>query len=223
MLRPRKHHLQRPLRRFCVGLMLFAYLFTVAGFPARSPTKKHGSHPFPCQDHDCGCATAEECWTNCCCFSPEQHLAWARQQAIEPPGYAIVPTEGAPTTPQAGQGCGHCDDHQAHEDSSHRAFAEHQEHEQEAAGCCEKHTQPAGCQARSESTPNFRWVLSIKALGCRGLSTLWVASGSVAPPPAIVTWQALRQFAGQSPVQTADAFLRQTPPLDPPPRLAKSL
>ena len=33
--------------------------------------------PFPCQGHRCGCVSAEQCWGHCCCFTPEQRLAWA--------------------------------------------------------------------------------------------------------------------------------------------------
>src|SRR6266481_10155373 len=118
MLLPRKQLWRLHQRRLCVGLMLVAYLLTVAGFPVLGSTKKHGSHPFPCQDHDCGCSSAEECWTNCCCFSPEQHLAWAHDHAVEPPAYAILPTGAAAATPYVGHECARCEYHLAHEDSS---------------------------------------------------------------------------------------------------------
>lgn len=51
---------------------------------------KAGSQPFPCQDSPCGCKTAEQCWTNCCCTTPAQRLAWARKNGVTPPQYAIV-------------------------------------------------------------------------------------------------------------------------------------
>jgi hypothetical protein len=40
---------------------------------------------FPCEDHACGCMSAEECWNHCCCMTPEQRLAWAEANHVQPP------------------------------------------------------------------------------------------------------------------------------------------
>lgn len=47
--------------------------------------KPQSSVPFPCMDHRCGCASPEECWTNCCCMTPDERLAWAREHHVQPP------------------------------------------------------------------------------------------------------------------------------------------
>ena len=45
---------------------------------------KDRSQPFPCMDKPCGCATAEQCFTSCCCHTPAETLAWARARGLEP-------------------------------------------------------------------------------------------------------------------------------------------
>lgn len=53
---------------------------------------KENAQPFVCQNSPCGCKTAEQCWTNCCCFTPAKRLAWAEKNGITPPSYAQRPT-----------------------------------------------------------------------------------------------------------------------------------
>jgi len=45
---------------------------------------KDRSRPFPCMDKPCGCATAEQCFSNCCCNTPAETLAWARARKVDP-------------------------------------------------------------------------------------------------------------------------------------------
>lgn len=52
---------------------------------------KDNSQSFPCQNCPCGCKTAEQCWTNCCCFTPAERLAWAEENGVTPPSYAQRP------------------------------------------------------------------------------------------------------------------------------------
>src|SRR5437868_5903658 len=101
-------------RRFTAGLLLAIWLTTGAGsLPLPAPfSKMKDGQPFPCQDHPCGCATAEDCWRHCCCFTAEERWAWARQHNIEPPAYAERPAEGSPLTAQmhepVHEGCIQC-------------------------------------------------------------------------------------------------------------------
>ncbi len=48
------------------------------------------SEPFPCQHCACGCKNAEQCWRNCCCFTPSQKAAWARENRVTAPTYAAL-------------------------------------------------------------------------------------------------------------------------------------
>src|ERR1051326_338719 len=70
------------------ALTLLAYLLTALPIPVSATTAREVGTPFPCQGHSCGCQTAEQCWRGCCCFSPEEKLAWARSHGIQPPEYA---------------------------------------------------------------------------------------------------------------------------------------
>jgi hypothetical protein len=106
-------------QRMVAGILLVAYAFTCAGFlplPAFA-NKKKSDTPFPCQDHFCGCTSAEECWTQCCCFTVEQRWEWAASHAITPPEYAVRPAsshcpdcEKHATTARC-ESCGDLDDH----------------------------------------------------------------------------------------------------------------
>jgi hypothetical protein len=44
---------------------------------------KDRSQPFPCMDKACGCDSAERCFTNCCCHTPSETLAWAKARGID--------------------------------------------------------------------------------------------------------------------------------------------
>jgi len=45
---------------------------------------KNRSKPFPCQDKPCGCNSAKQCFSSCCCHTPKELLAWARANGLEP-------------------------------------------------------------------------------------------------------------------------------------------
>jgi hypothetical protein len=91
---------RRSIRRFLrkarfplAGWLMVAMYFLVAcGVPLPLPSPHADSArvdkttPFPCMDHRCGCHSAEQCWTNCCCQTPSERLAWARARGLELPG-----------------------------------------------------------------------------------------------------------------------------------------
>lgn len=39
-----------------------------------------GGEPYPCEVHACGCTSAQDCFTACCCFTPAELAAWRRAQ-----------------------------------------------------------------------------------------------------------------------------------------------
>lgn len=45
------------------------------------------SERHPCEGHACGCGNAHDCWTDCCCHTPEQRLAWAIREGVQPPAF----------------------------------------------------------------------------------------------------------------------------------------
>jgi hypothetical protein len=40
---------------------------------------------YPCESCGCGCASATECWTHCCCHTEHQRLVWAISNGVLPP------------------------------------------------------------------------------------------------------------------------------------------
>ncbi|MCU0719062.1 MAG: hypothetical protein MUC83_05115 [Pirellula sp.] len=49
-----------------------------------------GGENYPCKGNLCGCQTAQQCWTSCCCTTPEERLAWAIKNNVTPPVYAVL-------------------------------------------------------------------------------------------------------------------------------------
>ena len=75
----------RRSRRFLTVVSLVAYLASVWGYPLPQAATVDRSVPFPCQDHHCGCASAEQCWRSCCCFTPAERIAWADKHGVTIP------------------------------------------------------------------------------------------------------------------------------------------
>jgi hypothetical protein len=45
---------------------------------------------YPCEEHACGCSSARECWTNCCCYTQHERLVWALRNGVAPPADVVV-------------------------------------------------------------------------------------------------------------------------------------
>jgi hypothetical protein len=153
------------VRRACAGLALVAYLTTVLGVPLPASADKDRRQPYPCMDHPCGCATAEQCWRHCCCFTPEEKFAWAAAHGVAPPAYAEQPSGGWHTVrlrdreagnsaPEAS--CCACTRHQADRAAPARDCSEN-------AGCCQAPAQPPA-KSSAKASPRSRWVVGVAAL-----------------------------------------------------------
>ena len=156
-------------------------------------------------------------------------MAWAKEHAVEPPSYAVLPEVAESEPAHADHECGRCqaDENRGSCVVDHESFnplfpSTTIEQRQDSTACCQQKPEAVG-QDVQKNTVGFRWLLTMKAMGCRGFSTQWVASCSVAPPPPTLTWQPLWQPAGELWVRDLDISFRLTPPLDPPPRLVDSL
>lgn len=63
--------------RHVLGWMALAA--SVAGWcGAPSPAPRGAATAYPCAAHACGCRSAQQCWSACCCFSVAQRMEWAR-------------------------------------------------------------------------------------------------------------------------------------------------
>jgi hypothetical protein len=170
-------------RRAVVAAALAAYLVSLIGVPVVKRTARHAGAPFPCQDHACGCSSAEQCWKSCCCYSPAQKLAWAQEHGVEPPAalvaeVALDASLASVGTSPTHAGC--CDEHD-HQAAHHGESCDH-EHTTCGAGHCDEH-------AAADDATEFALAMGPQARHCRGLVDLWCASGAVLPPPPAVAWQ----------------------------------
>jgi hypothetical protein len=205
----------------CAALALASYLATSVGLPLPALRGKDHTRPFPCQDHVCGCANAEQCWHNCCCFSPEERLAWARARDIEPPADMAPATNGGwhtrrlrDTEPQeAKRAC--CKTHAQ-------------------SRCCERASNPEQCEAECESAgakqdccsehARSRWTIGVTVLRCQGAHTLWLSTGAVTAPPTPLVWCPTWPFVEQ--LQYIDSLMKGfvlAPPERPPRSFGSSL
>jgi hypothetical protein len=208
----------RSLRhRLAAGVALCAYLAAALGLPLPASPPREKGQPFPCMDHPCGCRTAEQCWTHCCCLTPEERWAWARAHNVEPPAYAERPAGSAEgwnaaplrdqvegKAPTKGRGaCCRAEKSCCADPACGR-------------GCCHASTPPAS--VKTDATKGgVRWVLGVSAQRCQGLTTLWLSTGTTLPPPRAVAWAPCEVAAGWLPAtDTAACLLSRTPPAPPP-------
>jgi hypothetical protein len=151
-------------RRLTAGLALVAYLVAVVGFPVPAFSRKDSGQAFPCQNHLCGCQSAEQCWRHCCCYTAEERWEWARAHHVQPPPYAEKP---AALVEDDG------------DDGPHSCCA----HRHADKGCCEHdHDSPP------PSRGGWHWAFGMDTLRCQGLGTLWVSTGAALAPEAPLVW-----------------------------------
>jgi hypothetical protein len=212
--------------RLCAGVALVCYLATAVGFPVPSLPFKEHSQPFPCQDHPCGCQTAEQCWRHCCCFSPEERFAWAESHHVQPPAYAERPANHGWSTARDQMGaceeknvCSLCTSRETCSTPVHKICCTNH---RDATPCCSKESGPLAERSRPESATRTSWMLGIAALRCQGITTMWVSVGAVVPPPASLAGHDQLLPTGWLTHRNASPLpLILTPP-DPPPRLTSA-
>ena len=123
------------------------------------PASTGGGGSYPCEGGQCGCRSAEQCWTHCCCTTPAQRLAWARSHGIEPPAVVLAQVRQE----RAQVSC--CAKPQAIPARDCCAAASH--------SCCAQ--SPAADGAADDKPPQPFSVL--EAARCHGLGLWWVAGG----------------------------------------------
>ncbi len=209
----------RALRHRCaVAGTFLAYLLVTLDMPLPASVHKDASQPFPCQDHPCGCQTAEQCWRHCCCFTAEQRWAWARAHHVEPPAYAERPVEKPAPQPAPG-GWNTVK-------LRHRAKPKT---EPVAKNCCRPSAGRSACCQTTSDRPakplpaqsgRVRWGTAMAAWQCQGGTTLWVSIGAVLPAVLPPAW--CPDWSPPSPLALNNAIARAVPrtPLAPPPRLS---
>ena len=168
------------------GLVVSGLPLPVAGFlpatggpAAKRIAGKDRSRPFPCMDKPCGCATAEQCFSNCCCNTPAELLAWAEAHQLDPATLLTLQHRVAATVPTA----------QAETCCCSSATAAPSCCGPTECGpvdeCCE--TTPLAPAEDRDTTPTPSKVISLKAmLACGGILAGWSAATISLAAPAIV-------------------------------------
>ena len=81
----------RSARAALVWLLCGAFVLSGLGFLpsverlAALGRAGRGDERYPCEGCACGCDTAEHCWTQCCCHSLDERLAWAEAHGVALP------------------------------------------------------------------------------------------------------------------------------------------
>jgi len=146
-------------RRLVVGHVIVAYLVAAIGFPLPAAASRGEGEAFPCQGHRCGCQSAEQCWRQCCCFSAEEHLVWARLRGVTPPECVAPPNPSGWRTQRLRDQAATTTD-----------------------ACCKR-------DASDEPAPGGRTCPIVSPLRCQGLTAIWAAATAGFAPPAISDWQ----------------------------------
>lgn len=151
-------------RRWFSATVLVGYLALSVGFPLPSLGPKDLSSPFPCQDHACGCRTADDCRQQCCCFTRQQKLAWADRHGVDPA--TVVGNLAAADEPLA-----------APRDCCRTASRQPADCRQADHACADGSgaatTTSSCCRMATAHKPPGGWVLGISTRQCRGLVDYW--------------------------------------------------
>ncbi|MFM8893175.1 MAG: hypothetical protein ACKOTB_16435, partial [Planctomycetia bacterium] len=190
----------------------------------------------PCMDRPCGCATAEQCFTSCCCNTPAETLAWARSRGVEvgvlmalerrvAAAAVPVPTveNDSCCTTAASSCCRSGDDSRADEAASSGGKSGGK-----SGGGVATITpgHDAGTTATEEPRPDDsepsgqpRTVTLRAMLACGGIVAEWFAAGASLPPPKLECAIASECGGRTTPADSSAAGTRHVPE-PPPPRVA---
>lgn len=208
-------------RPIVIFLSLAIYGLAMTGVPALHSLPHRSSGPgFPCQDHACGCRTAEQCWRDCCCFSIAERVAWSRTHGVEPPQFALAAARERAGSLSA-----------AEASAISAANCCSRQGSASINTCCKRPTQsvePNGpfqtahamngqFQSKKKEGRSGGWVIGIQALKCRGLGSQWTGLGMpIGPPPRLVLFHFDSTRSGQVPHFAAHFKSHSSPPPVPP-------
>lgn len=245
-------HPDAPLRRITTWLAILGYTLVASGLPlpfgnvspaapASAAVKrlagKDRSRPFPCMDKPCGCVTAEQCFTNCCCNTPAETLAWAKAHAVEPAVLAALARRAASgrqtvakpakssccstKAPAAGASC-------CTTKPSATAVVENVEQRELRSDDHSLAATPTTLESKPEeipvdqppqAEPRTRSVTLRAMLACGGIVAEWFAAGAALPPPRVEVPTAMRVIEVCAAGDESGECLRASPAA-PPPRAA---
>jgi hypothetical protein len=250
-------HRNAAVHRFVAWLSLVGYALLASGMPlpwgvvapgGASPAvekrlaAKDRSTPFPCMDKPCGCVTAEQCFSNCCCNTPAETLAWAKAHKVDPAVIAALQRRAAAPVEKAvvASSCCSvkkqtsccsaasepdcCDDVESVTGSVSLAGPEIcRDYESLAATPDEQQgTEPAAALATDSADvePMSSHTIVLKSmLACGGIVSQWFSIGGAPPPPVVVAVAAITPLA-EAILPSDEIFsCERAEPAAPPPRV----
>jgi hypothetical protein len=250
-------HPDATIHRFVAWLSLVGYALLASGLPlplgagvpgSSSPAAekrlavKDRSTPFPCMDKPCGCVTAEQCFSNCCCNTPAETLAWAKAHKVDPAVIAALQRRAAAPAEKAAEASSCCiakNQPSCCSVPSKTACCDEAEtvagpvsldgpeicsdFASLAAMSDERQTSDTATVETPESAdvePLSSHTLVLKSmLACGGIVSQWLAIGGGPPPPMVVTVAAITPLA-EAILLGDDIFsCERAAPAAPPPRV----
>lgn len=192
-------------KRSVVALLAVLYGVAASGMalplpgPAKTLTER-----FPCENCPCGCSNAKTCWSNCCCHTPEERLAWAEKNGVTPPRFAVQLAAFKSTSKTAASLRPCC--------AAKRS-------------CCASPTvssravlaprnDPSGNS--SNHTKRSRAVSAFQMLACQGFGELWLSIGQAPAPPVVELPSGTRQDWVKPTRAVLFSMLPSGPPCPPP-------
>jgi hypothetical protein len=224
-------HRNAAVHRFVAWFSLVGYALLASGLPlpwgvvaagGASPAVekrlavKDRSTSFPCMDKPCGCVTAEQCFSNCCCNTPAETLAWAKAHDVEPAVIAALQRRAAAPvekTVVASSCCSVKKQISCCSAASELACCEE-------PACCDEE-EPVDLAAESaDIEPVSSHTIVLKSmLACGGIVSQWFSIGGAPPPPVVVAVAAIPPRA-QAILPGDEIFsCERAEPAAPPPRV----
>ena len=220
-------------RRLIIWCAVLGYALVVSGLPlggvapagghsaaaAKRLASKDRSTPFPCMDTPCGCVSARQCFTDCCCRSPAETLAWARANGVTAGVLlALQRRADGPAEPKAGGCCATS----AAEDLSEVCFEyDYLAAAGEPAAAVEVAAAEADLPAAEVAVvPVSASTIVLKSvLACDGLLTEWLAAATCLPPPSVTAVACGDWPPEVLSLRTAGVLCERAEPAAPPPRV----
>ena len=162
MFLKKKQTWRRRLQRVVSLFVVLALVICSLGVPLPMRVEEPVSEPYPCQNCGCGCPDAETCWRECCCYTQEEKIAWAKENSVLPPAFVLAQLSrkaSAKTAKTPGSCCS----------SVARTCCDG------SSSCC---SDKANCEAAQMEE---LFVLAFQVLRCRGLT-----SSLTSLPPSIL-------------------------------------
>jgi hypothetical protein len=234
-----------PLRRITTWLAILGYTLVASGLPlpfgmiapaapdspaAKRLAGKDRSQPFPCMDKTCGCATAEQCFTSCCCNTPAETLAWARARRVEPAVLAALEQRVASSSqlaakatkssccstkaPVAEKSC--CASRQPAAVAEDGDLCSMNASRAATPSTTKKATTEKVPPADEPAEPQSRSVTLRAMLACGGIVAEWFAAGAALPPPRLEVSLVMHVLDVCTPGDEAGESLAASPAAPPP-------